>query len=513
MTVETTVGEIEVGGNDVATVFSGDPLRIFDETDIIVVMVDGAENETPLSLGNSASTYSVQLLDSDLPSTFTVTYPAQGGTPLATGFSLIIKRVLPLLQPVDLENQGGYFPDVQEGALDRLTMIAIQQQEEIDRAIKLAISAQQTPEDLLDDIFQARDDAEAAAAEAQAIADNIQSGTAEGTSITSLTIGTGTKVFETQKGLPFTPGKFILAVNTGTPANYMHGQVISYTGTTLTMDVQSVGGSGTFAAWTISVSGPRGDTGQTGASGAGTGDVVGPGTVTADRIVLFDGTSGTSIKEASEGILPTMTDSDITGEDTARKIPTGKVIFDGIAALTSAASGYVKFPSLSGTLSAQATLDIDIRDIATAGLKHVRIVLSNLTVENDGRTVLMRVAHDTVPTFVSTANAYRWVSQSQSTGGVAAGASNGDTKIALHNITIGNASNEFASFTVELYNPFNSSGFASENCNGQIVGTSGAISIITSAGHRLLADDITFVSFFLSGTGTFSCSYDVYGIA
>lgn len=74
-----------------------------------------------------------------------------------------------------------------------------------------------------------------------------------GTSTTSLTVGTGSKSLTTQTDKAFTIGQFVLVSNTATPANYMYGQVTAYTASTgaMTVNVASVGGSGTFTAWTI----------------------------------------------------------------------------------------------------------------------------------------------------------------------------------------------------------------------------------------------------------------------
>jgi hypothetical protein len=87
---------------------------------------------------------------------------------------LIIQRVLVIEQSTDLENQGGYFADVQETALDRLTMIDLQQQEEIDRAVKVPVGSDQTPEEFIealetsinDAVAEAEDYADAASASA-----------------------------------------------------------------------------------------------------------------------------------------------------------------------------------------------------------------------------------------------------------------------------------------------------------------------------------------------------------
>lgn len=79
--------------------------------------------------------------------------------------------------------------------------------------------------------------------------------TTNATSTTSLVIGTGSKTFTTQSGKAFVVGQFIIAANTTTPSNYMIGQITSYSTTTLILNVVKIGGSGTIANWTISVTG------------------------------------------------------------------------------------------------------------------------------------------------------------------------------------------------------------------------------------------------------------------
>lgn len=88
------------------------------------------------------------------------------------------------------------------------------------------------------------------------------------TSTTSLAIGTGAKVFTTQADKGYAAGQFFSAISAANSANYMHGTVTSYSGTTLTTNVTDVGGSGTLADWNLSVSGSQGSTGAAGAPGA-----------------------------------------------------------------------------------------------------------------------------------------------------------------------------------------------------------------------------------------------------
>jgi len=109
--------------------------------------------------------------------------------------------------------------------------------------------------------------ASAAAAEAFAQAANNSANLAAGystaltsTSTTSLLIALGTKVFTTQANKAYTAGQFMSAVSAANNTNYMHGNVVSYTGTTLTLNITDTGGSGTFADWNLSISGSRGAT-------------------------------------------------------------------------------------------------------------------------------------------------------------------------------------------------------------------------------------------------------------
>jgi len=103
----------------------------------------------------------------------------------------------------------------------------------------------------------------ASAASAAAIA-----GAFVGTSTTSVLIATGSKSFTTQTGEQYTAGIFLTAVSQANTANYMFGQVTSYNSGTgaLVLDVQVIGGSGTYADWNLSLVGARGEQGPAGAT-------------------------------------------------------------------------------------------------------------------------------------------------------------------------------------------------------------------------------------------------------
>lgn len=80
-----------------------------------------------------------------------------------------------------------------------------------------------------------------------------------GTSTTSLTIGTRTQTFVTQTGKAWIVGQPVMIASTASPTNLMHGIITAYnTGTgSMSVSVLITGGSGTLAAWTISLSGPN----------------------------------------------------------------------------------------------------------------------------------------------------------------------------------------------------------------------------------------------------------------
>ncbi len=102
-----------------------------------------------------------------------------------------------------------------------------------------------------------------------------------GTSTTSLAIATGAKVFTTQADKLWVSGQYLQIASAANNANYMHGTVTSYSGTTLTMNITDIGGSGTLADWNISISGTQGPTGPS--SG---------GTVTSVSVTSSNGFAG-----------------------------------------------------------------------------------------------------------------------------------------------------------------------------------------------------------------------------
>lgn len=118
------------------------------------------------------------------------------------------------------------------------------------------------------------------------------------TSVSSQAIASsGDKTFTVAAGLAYTAGARVRAADAGAPTvNWMEGVVTSYSGTTLMFTADKSAGSGTLTNWTINVAG------EPGASGAGTGDVIGPASATNNAIALFDLTTGKLIKDSATTI-------------------------------------------------------------------------------------------------------------------------------------------------------------------------------------------------------------------
>jgi hypothetical protein len=56
---------------------------------------------------------------------------------LTTGYKITIRRKLDQTQATSITNQGAYYPSLHERAFDRLTMFSLQQQDELDRTMKV----------------------------------------------------------------------------------------------------------------------------------------------------------------------------------------------------------------------------------------------------------------------------------------------------------------------------------------------------------------------------------------
>ena len=88
--------------------------------------------------------------------------------PPPSGAKIVILRKVPLTQETDIQNNTAFNPEILEDAYDKLTMIAQQLSEEIDRSIKVGVGETDVnPDALLAGVYEAADASQRAAEAAQ----------------------------------------------------------------------------------------------------------------------------------------------------------------------------------------------------------------------------------------------------------------------------------------------------------------------------------------------------------
>lgn len=111
--------------------------KVFQASDLDVVKLNTSTNaEQTLVLTADYTVTLNQDQDSNPGGTVTLTAGA-----LPSGFTLTMTSDVANLQPTDLTNQGGFYPEVINDSLDRATIQIQQLQEQVDRSIKLPLSS------------------------------------------------------------------------------------------------------------------------------------------------------------------------------------------------------------------------------------------------------------------------------------------------------------------------------------------------------------------------------------
>lgn len=129
MTVSSQVNRKDYAGNGSTTAFATE-FRFLEDTELNVILtLDSTGAETPQDL---TTNYTVTGVGDDSGGTVTMIVPP------ATGETLTIIRDMSFTQQTDYVENDDFPAESHERALDKLTMIVQQQQEEIDRSLKLS---------------------------------------------------------------------------------------------------------------------------------------------------------------------------------------------------------------------------------------------------------------------------------------------------------------------------------------------------------------------------------------
>jgi len=261
MSVPSTDLKHKYEGNGVQTEWPF-TFKVFTKEEILVKKISSG-GEVVLTLDVD---YTVSGAGTDSGGGF-VTYPILGSE-LAVGEFIVLKPNLEYSQDLILLNQNTFPPKPVEYAMDRLAMQIKQVAEQLSRSLQLTDAYDGDAESFIELIT---------AGSAGLIA------SLKGTSLTSVAVGTGAKAFTTQSGKSWSLGQRLRAASDD-GSKVIEGPVTSYSGTTLTITADFTAGAGSHADWNISLAGERG------ASGAGTGDMLGAnnGTDFASALTTFN---------------------------------------------------------------------------------------------------------------------------------------------------------------------------------------------------------------------------------
>lgn len=139
MTVSSSIAKHTYSGNGATTEWPY-TFAITDASDIKVLITDTTGAITEITTGFTINTETnTATLDAILP----------------VGWKITLLRELPLTQDLDLVNQGPFLAETIEDSFDKLTMIAQQLKEQVDRSVKVEISSDTDPADLIAELRQA----------------------------------------------------------------------------------------------------------------------------------------------------------------------------------------------------------------------------------------------------------------------------------------------------------------------------------------------------------------------
>jgi len=161
MTISSTSNKAQFSGSGTTGPFPF-TFKVFDSGDLDIIKTSSLGVDTTLTI---TTHYTVSLnADQNNNPGGSVTLVSS----LAVGETLTILRTVDATQETDIANGGGFYPEVIENALDRVTMLCQQNAEVISRAV--VAGATEDPQMFIQSIYDSEANASASAASASASA-------------------------------------------------------------------------------------------------------------------------------------------------------------------------------------------------------------------------------------------------------------------------------------------------------------------------------------------------------
>jgi len=174
---------------------------------------------------------------------------------LATGEKLTVLGAVEYTQETDVQNQGGFYPEVIENAFDKITMLVQQVKEIADRAVVVPASSSVTSENYLDTINTYKLEAAASASAASTSASNADASEASALASSEL----ANKWAEEAEDVPVETGKFS-AKHWAAKAEAFGGDKLPIAGGSLAGLINQAVGSDIASASTVDLTAATGNT-------------------------------------------------------------------------------------------------------------------------------------------------------------------------------------------------------------------------------------------------------------
>ena len=143
MTISSVLNRKDYDGDGSTVAFATSPVVFFDDTDLELYHVDNAGVATLKTI----NTHYTVAGGGGSVGTVTTLFTA------AADEAIIIIRVVPIVQGADFVNNDVSDAEVAEDALDKLTMVCQQLQEQLDRSVKVSITNAVDPDELVASII------------------------------------------------------------------------------------------------------------------------------------------------------------------------------------------------------------------------------------------------------------------------------------------------------------------------------------------------------------------------